>query len=127
MISWNSGLERQATFTCELTEKGDEDRVTTIEGIEGNTYTLADLTPGGLYEYRIKAIPLDKQKYTESGWSASKTIDLSSMNGDNSGIESIDADVEAEYFTLQGVKIAKPQVPGVYIVKKGSKSFKMAM
>ena len=127
VISWNSGLERQATFTCELTEKGDEDRVTTIEGIEGNTYTLADLTPGGLYEYRIKAIPLDKQKYTESGWSASKTIDLSSMNGDNSGIESIDAEVEAEYFTLQGVKIAKPQVPGVYIVKKGSKSFKMAM
>lgn len=40
------------------------------------------------------------------------------------GVETIgNADREAEYFTLQGVKVANP-VQGIYIVRRGGKTFK---
>ena len=49
---------------------------------------------------------------------------------ENSGVETVSAEVEAdeaeaEYYTLQGVRVSYPEKGGVYIVKKGGEVFKM--
>lgn len=36
-------------------------------------------------------------------------------------------DIPAEYYTLQGIRVAEPAAGGVYIVRKGSKAYKVAM
>ncbi len=96
-----------------------------IKGIEGTRYTVTDLIPDGVYDYRIKAVPRDSNAYNESEWSKRLTFDLSLANA--TVIEEIETqDIAEEYFTLQGMKIEKPVLPGIYIVKKGSKSYKKA-
>ncbi|MDE6683066.1 MAG: M6 family metalloprotease domain-containing protein, partial [Muribaculaceae bacterium] len=87
--------------------------VMTIAGIEGTSHTLTGLMPDGIYDYRIKAVPRDVKSFNESEWSARKTLDLSVANATVVD-EVIDNFSEEEYFTLQGLKIGKPAVPGIY-------------
>lgn len=40
----------------------------------------------------------------------------------------IDADAPEEYFTIDGVKLSsRPTAPGIYILRKGSRSVKIAL
>ncbi|MDE6256010.1 MAG: hypothetical protein K2M39_07425, partial [Muribaculaceae bacterium] len=98
-----------------------------IEGVEGMSHTLSNLKEGGLYEYRIKAVPRGTEDFLESDWTSKNTFDLSKY--DPSAIFEIieQENSPAEYYTLQGTKIAKPTTPGVYIVKKGSRVAKIAL
>jgi hypothetical protein len=52
----------------------------TVTGITDSTYTLSDL-PASKYGYRIKAVPADETKATESSWSDINTITLAEMSG----------------------------------------------
>ena len=100
--------------------------VITITGIEGTSHTLTGLLEGGVYDYRIKAVPRDASAFSESAWSEKRTFDLSTSAV--TGITDIMEDeAVVEYYTLQGVKISKLNVPGIYIVKKGSKSYKVTI
>jgi hypothetical protein len=54
----------------------------TVTGITESTYTLSDL-PASKYGYRIKAVPADETKATESSWSDINTITLAEMSGIN--------------------------------------------
>ncbi|MDE5868648.1 MAG: M6 family metalloprotease domain-containing protein, partial [Muribaculaceae bacterium] len=97
-----------------------------ITGIEGTSYTLTDLKPGVFYDYRIKAVPRDAYSFNESAWSEKKELDLTSVN--MSAIDEIVTENEiVEYFTLQGMKISKPTVPGIYIRKSGKKTQKVSI
>lgn len=94
----------------------------TISGITELSYTVSGLETGK-YDVRVKAVPTTAQAEinSESPWTTIETIDLSS-----SGIESViaaeDADAEAEYYTLHGIKAnAAALTPGIYIVRRGSK------
>ncbi|MDE7413805.1 MAG: M6 family metalloprotease domain-containing protein [Muribaculaceae bacterium] len=50
---------------------------------------------------------------------------MKGVNGP-SGIDEIEAaDEEAEYYTLQGLRVDAPDTPGIYIVKKGTKVSKI--
>ena len=106
---------------------GDGGEVILIEGIEDMSHTLSNLKEGGLYEYRIKAVPRDTEDFLESDWTSKNTFDLSKY--DPSAIfEIIEQDnAPTEYYTLQGIKIAMPTTPGVYIVKRGSRVAKIAL
>lgn len=100
--------------------------VITITGIEGTSHTLTGLLEGGVYDYRIKAVPRDASAFSESAWSEKRTFDLSTSAV--TGITDIMEDeAVVEYYTLQGVKISTLNVPGIYIVKKGSKSYKVTI
>ncbi|MDE6296847.1 MAG: fibronectin type III domain-containing protein, partial [Muribaculaceae bacterium] len=93
-----------------------------ITGIEGTSYTLTDLKPGVIYDYRIKAIPRDVNSFNESAWSEKKELDLGNISGIN---EIMTESMPVEYFTLQGLKISKPTVSGIYIRKSGKKTQKV--
>lgn len=96
-----------------------------ITGIEGTSYTLTDLKPGVMFDYRIKAIPRDVNSFSESDWSEKRSLDYTHFEA--SGVNVVEVDNSfVEYYTLQGLRIAKPTVPGIYIVKKGSKTYKKA-
>ena len=41
------------------------------------------------------------------------------------GVEILDENLELEYYTLTGIRVAYPSVPGIYVVKAGSKSYKI--
>jgi hypothetical protein len=53
-------------------EEGDADN-RTVTGITDMNYTIKDLTPGGTYYYKVKAMYTDG---TESDWSNSQTVTL---------------------------------------------------
>ncbi len=107
-----------------LEETRSGNNVMLFEGIEGTSHTLTNLISGAQYDYRIKAIPRDPNSFSESGWSARRTFDLSASG--ITGVENETFSMEEEYFTLQGMKVERPTLPGIYIVKKGGKSYKKA-
>ncbi|MDE5789798.1 MAG: M6 family metalloprotease domain-containing protein [Muribaculaceae bacterium] len=120
-------LKSADIYTGDVTENNTRsgNDVITITGIEGTSHTLTGLSECGVYDYRIKAVPRDASAYYESDWSERKTFDLSYSNATVID-ELVNDNSKVEYFTLQGLKIEKPVLPGIYIVKKGSKSYKKA-
>lgn len=98
-------------------ETGD-DTSRTITGITGTSYTVKGLKAGGVYDYRIKAVPVDTQNYNASNWSETKTVNLSEFTGIGSVVAD-DANAPVEYYNLQGVRVAAP-ANGVYIRRQGN-------
>ena len=98
--------------------------VRVFEGIKENHFTVTGLKENGIYTYRVKAVPSDSENFTESGWSASKKVDLSGNS--QSGITEIPASEEdAMFFNLQGVKVDGNLTPGIYIMKQGNRTSKI--
>lgn len=94
-----------------------------ITGIIGNSYTVTGLKAGGVYDYRVKAVPADANSFSDSNWSEVKTVSLTEFTG----VDSIVADKEnapVEYYNLQGVRVTKP-ASGVYIRRQGDKVAKV--
>ncbi len=99
----------------------DNERIT-VTDITGNSYTFDDLKPGERYDYRIKAVALNTEEYSDSEWSMRSTVDLSTAGVENVAITpGTNADTPAEYFTLQGIRVDSRQLtPGVYVVRRGN-------
>lgn len=106
-------------------ETGDESR-RTITGITGLSYDVTGLTPGAVYDYRVKAVPVNDAEWNESQWSETRTADLS-----QSGIATPAANVrtgDVEYYNMQGLRVDKPHLaPGIYIRRQGSASDKVVI
>ncbi|HJE39457.1 MAG: hypothetical protein C7K11_08455 [Candidatus Amulumruptor caecigallinarius] len=96
----------------------------TISGITGTQYTVTGLKPGAVYDYRVKAVPTNDGEYSDSPWSATVTVDLSSAS-----VLDYTEDSEseaAEYFNLQGIRVNPDSMKsGIYIKRQGSESSKI--
>jgi len=75
----------------------------TFSGITDTSYTVTGLQ-NLTYRYRVKAIPVDESKGTESPWTEVHEIDLST-----SGISDISTDMsQASYIVVNGEIVATP-------------------
>lgn len=98
------------------------------EGIAGDSFTLSNLKAGSKYKYRMQAVSVTPDKFTDSNWSGYKTFDLAAM-GTPTGIGDVNFDDKSveEYFTLEGHRVLSPTSPGVYIVRKGNRVKKVVI
>lgn len=90
--------------------------------------TFADLKDGQILH--INAYTQDKagNKSPEMVLGVEKTSDDDGVKGNTSGIENVSAetvDAPAEYFNLQGIRIANPESGNIYIVRQGNKAIKV--
>lgn len=109
-----------------VTETGD-DTYRLITGIRGNKYTIDNLQLLRAFRYRVKAVPVDTETYKESPWTDWQYVDLSTT-----GIESVSGDAEgeapAEYYTLQGMRVAAGALtPGIYVRRQGTRTDKVVI
>lgn len=131
----------------------EADEAWKLTSIDGNVYTLANVSIEAGTEFKIadaswgtvnygsnEAIALDTTvtlvynagncKLTQSVENATVEFNLSDKTlliSTGSGIESISSDnTSAVYYNLQGVKVANPTEGNIYIVKKGTKTSKVA-
>lgn len=91
-----------------------------ISGLTTTSHTLTDLTDGGIYQYRVRAVPVDTENYSASPWSEFMMLNL----GDTTEILEIPSSedsADATYYTIQGhLLLSAPTAPGIYIkVTKG--------
>lgn len=91
--------------------------VLTFTGLTSTSYRVEGLTPGGVYDYRVKVIPVDSSLALPSAWSEAVTVALPL----SSAIEEVETDTlaPAEYFDLSGRRVANPS-RGFYICRRGS-------
>ncbi len=87
------------------------------------TYDATLDTEGGIWHVGIKA----KSAADQYGLYV-RNIQIESLN-DPTGVDTIDADenAPAEYYSLQGMRLAAPEKDQLVIVRKGSKSYKAIM
>ena len=98
----------------------------TFSGITGNSYTVSGLESGGIYDYRIQAVPADKESYSASEWTSPERLDLSLVSG--VALKAVDASAEAEWYTLQGVRLSgRPTESGIYVRVAGGKAEKLTI
>ncbi len=79
------------------------------------------ITTEGTYTLSFPACCFEIAKYPGNWYSAPFT--LSFTVSENSAISGIDADTEAtpaEYFTIGGIRIDRPSVPGIYLRRTGT-------
>lgn len=86
------------------------------------------ITAEGDYTISFPAQCFEIAKYPSNWYSAPFTLTFKVT--DDSAIADIDADgtaAPAEYFTLGGVSIPRPTVPGIYLCRRGSVTTKVAV
>ncbi len=108
---------------AKATETGDATS-RTITGITGSSYTVENLKGNGIYDYRLKAVPVDAETFGDSPWTETFTVELSGVNS----ISTVNAsdNAPAEYYNLQGAKVNRDALlPGIYIVKRGNSASKI--
>ncbi|MDE6272118.1 MAG: M6 family metalloprotease domain-containing protein [Muribaculaceae bacterium] len=95
-----------------------------FEGLKEKSHIVTGLTAGGLYDYRVRALPADETSHKASEWSPKVLLDLSGVTG----IEVLPVDPSApeRWITLQGVQLAgRPSAPGIYIHVSNGKTQKV--
>lgn len=94
----------------------------TFTGLTSTSHRVEGLTPGGVYDYRVKTVPADPSLALPSAWSEAVTVALPRA----SGIQEAGADPEApaEYFDLTGRRVAEP-ARGFHIRRGGSSATKV--
>lgn len=96
----------------------------TITGITDTQYLVKGLKPEVTYDYRVKAVPVDATLHSESPWSETVTVDLSSSSIADTNADT--SDENAEYYTLQGLRINPSALtPGIYIRRQDSSTTKI--
>lgn len=96
----------------------------TITGITDTQYSVTGLKPDVTYDYRVKAVPADATLHSESPWSETVTVDLSSSSIADTNADT--SDENAEYYTLQGLRINPSALtPGIYIRRQGTSTTKI--
>ncbi len=76
-----------------------------------------------MYDYRVKAVPVDDANFGASPWSDTKTVNLAEPTGIGT-IVAGDSNAPVEYYNLQGVRVGNPS-SGIYIRLQGSRVEKM--
>lgn len=107
-----------ANAPSRATESGDDTK-RVITGITGTSYTVTGLKAGGVYDYRVKAVPVDDANFGASPWSETKTVNLAEPTGIGT-IVAGDSNAPVEYYNLQGVRVGNPS-SGIYIRRQGSR------
>lgn len=93
-----------------------------ITGITTTSYHVTGLKEKGVYDYRVKAVPVDSESLTESKWTEAKTVNLGSESGIENVVSDNSADGIEEYYNLQGMRVESAHLtPGVYIIRQGDK------
>jgi len=103
------------------------EEVLKFDGITDTFYEVEGLKENGVYDYRVKAVPVNKDKYNESAWTTYKSVDLSAA-GNQSGVTDFETEEEAspaELYNLQGMRITGIPAPGIYIIRRGGKTSKI--
>lgn len=96
----------------------------TITGITDTQYLVKGLKPGVTYDYRVKAVPVDATLHSESPWSETVTVALSNSSIADTNTDT--SDENAEYYTLQGLRINPSALtPGIYIRRQGTSTTKI--
>ncbi|MDE5657001.1 MAG: hypothetical protein K2I19_08025, partial [Muribaculaceae bacterium] len=91
----------------------------TVSGITGTSCRVDGLLEYGTFDYRVKAVPVDSENYSDSPWTAKAQFILSDEN--SSAINISSADAAAEYYNLQGLRLnGRPAESGLYIERRGS-------
>lgn len=95
-----------------------------ITGITDTQYLVKGLKPDVTYDYRVKAVPVDASLHSESPWSETVTVALSSSSIADTNADT--SDENAEYYTLQGLRINPSALtPGIYIRRQGTSTTKI--
>lgn len=98
--------------------------VLTFTGLTKTSQIVTGLESGTKYEYRVKAVPVDTENFGESRWTEKNILDLT-PTGVKDIIEGGNA-TDAEYFTLQGIRLLSvPSAPGIYIRKTAKETEKI--
>lgn len=95
-----------------------------IEDIATTSYTVKGLTPGGIYNWRVRTVAVDDTQANPSGWSAPITVTLPGQSVITTTIA--DDTQTATYYDLTGRPVANP-TSGIYIRRSGAKVEKIIM
>ncbi|MCF0196275.1 MAG: M6 family metalloprotease domain-containing protein [Bacteroidaceae bacterium] len=87
-------------------------------GITETQYTLTDLNPGSIYNYRVKAVT----KEGESQWSKLAEVKLEGGTTDIASLRK-EYDAKHETYTIDGLRVTNITRPGLYI-RDGKKFLK---
>lgn len=116
---WSGDADKAAARRNAAVVTGDATAMT-ITGITGTSYKVTGLKEKGVYDYRVRAVPVDTENFSASSWSELKTVTLTDDAGVSDIAADADANAPAEYFTLQGVRVSGTPAPGIYIRRSGS-------
>ncbi len=93
-----------------------------IQGITATEYLVSGLTPGGIYDWRVKACAVNPDEAADSPWSQTVTTELP-MTSSLEVIEaagSADTALPVEYFDLSGRRLTSPSTTGLYLERRGT-------
>ena len=94
----------------------------TFTGLTDTMHRVEGLTPGGIYDWRVRTVPVDVSEALPSAWSEFITIALPMTSG--TSLLPAEYNTPEEYFDLSGRRICDP-APGIYIRRQGSKTSKV--
>lgn len=91
------------------------------DAIDHDQYIEFDIHNAGFTDLRPITLQLDVWASGEDGDTETSTIFITFTHEiDTSGVDAVEADSVAEYYTISGTRVAEPQKGGLYIVRKGS-------
>ena len=95
---------------------------------EAKNYTFTATQPKMHVQFVMNFQANDASKHTQS-WMALDCVDIYDPNGTNgvAEIEVAEENAPAEYFNLQGVRVAEPVAGGLYIRRQGAKAAKVIL
>ncbi len=95
----------------------------TIAGLTGTEYRVDGLTPGGVYDWKVKACAVNPDDAADSPWSKVVTVELPVASAIDS-VEGADPASPAEYYDLAGRRLTAPAISGFYIERRGTSAAK---
>lgn len=100
---------------------------TTFKGLTALSHKIEDLEADGVYEYRLRAEPVDATSLDPSPWTPYTVVDLSKAPAAILLLPTSDASpAPARFYNLQGQPVANPG-PGLYIRVTGSRAEKVLL
>jgi len=115
-------LQAPASKAAGTTPDNPATETLTFTGLTTTSHRVKGLTPGGIYDWRVRSIPVDTSEALPSTWSESVTVTLPLSTG--TAIHMTDSEAPAEYFDLSGRRVATP-CPGIYIRRQGASAAKV--
>lgn len=97
-----------------------------IVGISGTEYCVTGLTPGGVYDWKVKACAVNPDDAADSAWSKTVTVELPLTSSIGAINAANPAAAPVEYFDLSGRRLTAPASSGLYLERRGSTVTKRA-